>query len=81
MKHDLFSATNAARLDKKMIQKVPTHRLKAYRKKLLKVISKHDACECCSEYLEDLYPNDDWSHLREVRVVLDIVNTEYAKRS
>ena len=81
MNAELFKSSNAAGLGEEQIRALPTHRLKAYRKKLLKVITQATIDRDGLEDLRTLYPSDDWSGVEAMENVLKIVNQEYARRS
>lgn len=78
---NLFEHTKTAKLDREMLEKLPIHRLKAYRRKLFSVESRFGYCDCCGEPLQHLYPDDDHSKLEEVQAQIKMVNEVFAKRS
>lgn len=79
--NNLFERRNTRKLSEEQIRLLPIHRLKAYRKKLLKVIHQNSFCECCGEPLKYLYPNDDYTEVDEMQSILDCVNKVFAEHS
>lgn len=81
IEEDLFKKTNTAKLSVSQIKSLPTHRLKSYRKKLIRVIAVYSQCECCGEPFEVLYPDADLSFINEVIGTKASVNAELRNRS